>query len=107
MTALPFVEADAAALPVWTLRPDEVEDRTGIELPEDEEYETVAGLIAFELGRIPGQGDYVGVDARDRSNDGAKVRVRLSVVRMDGLRVDRVKLEVLGAGEETGEMSLP
>lgn len=89
------------------LRPDEIEDRTGIELPEDEEYETVAGLIAFELGRVPGQGDYIGVDARDRSNDGEAVRVRLSVVRMDGLRVDRVKMELLGAGEETAEMALP
>ncbi|MFZ9668546.1 MAG: hemolysin family protein [Solirubrobacterales bacterium] len=89
------------------LRPDEIEDRTGIELPEDEEYETVAGLIAFEIDRVPGQGDYIGVDARDRANDGAPVRVRLSVVRMDGLRVDRVKMEVLGEGEETGEMALP
>ena len=89
------------------LRPDEIEDRTGIELPEDEEYETVAGLIAFELGRVPGQGDYIGVDARDRSNDREAVRVRLSVVRMDGLRVDRVKMELLGAGEETAEMALP
>ena len=89
------------------LRPDEIEDRTGIELPEDEEYETVAGLIAFEIDRVPGQGDYIGVDARDRLNEGAPVRVRLSVVRMDGLRVDRVKMEVLGAGEETAEMVLP
>jgi len=89
------------------LRPDEIEDRTGIELPEDEEYETIAGLIAFELGRVPGQGDYIGVDARDRSNEGAPVRVRLLVVRMDGLRVDRVKMEVLGEGQETAEMTLP
>ena len=89
------------------MRPDEIEDRTGIELPEDEEYETVAGLIAFEIDRVPGQGDYIGVDARDRLNEGAPVRVRLSVVRMDGLRVDRVKMEVLGAGEETAEMVLP
>ena len=77
------------------------------ELPEDEEYETVAGLIAFEIDRVPGQGDYIGVDARDRLNEGAPVRVRLSVVRMDGLRVDRVKMEVLGVGEETAEMVLP
>jgi hypothetical protein len=26
---------------------------------------------------------------------------------MDGLRVDRVKMEILGEGEETGEMALP
>ncbi|MBU3690964.1 MAG: HlyC/CorC family transporter [Solirubrobacterales bacterium] len=89
------------------LRPDEIEDRTGIALPENEEYETAAGLIAFHLERVPGQGDYIGVDAKDRSGDGGTVRVRLSVVRMDGLRVDRVKMEVLGENEETGEMRLP
>ena len=35
------------------LRPDEVADRTGLELPEDEDYDTVAGLLVRELGRIP------------------------------------------------------
>ena len=35
------------------LRPDEVEDATGLSLPEDEDYDTVAGLLVRELGRIP------------------------------------------------------
>ncbi len=35
------------------LRPDEVEDVTGIELPEGEDYDTVAGLVLQVLGRVP------------------------------------------------------
>ncbi len=87
------------------LRPDEIAERTEIELPEDEEYETVAGLIAFDLGRVPGQGDTIKVDARDA--EGETIRVALAVVRMDGLRVDRVKMAVLGEDAETGELRLP
>lgn len=87
------------------LRPDEIAERTEIELPEDEEYETVAGLIAFDLGRVPGQGDTIKVDARNA--EGETIRVALAVVRMDGLRVDRVKMAVLGEDAETGELRLP
>lgn len=73
------------------LRPDEVADRTGVELPEDEDYETVAGLIAFELGRVPEQGDSVEVDA---VIEGRVHRAHLIVLKMDELRVDRVRLQV-------------
>ena len=41
------------------LRPDEVADATGLALPEDEDYDTVAGLLVRELGRIPTRGDQV------------------------------------------------
>lgn len=73
------------------LRPDEVDDQTGVILPENEEYETVAGLIGFELGRVPGRGDVVAVDATDEQH--RRLRAELTVLRMDGLRVDRVRLE--------------
>ncbi|MEJ7785711.1 MAG: hemolysin family protein [Solirubrobacteraceae bacterium] len=46
------------------LRPDEVERRTGIAVPEDEDYETIAGLVARELGRLPVRGDEVPHDRR-------------------------------------------
>ncbi|MFH8239816.1 hemolysin family protein [Streptomyces sp. NPDC018321] len=38
-------------------RLDEVADVTGIELPADEDYDTVAGLIVDRLGRFPAIGD--------------------------------------------------
>jgi CBS domain containing-hemolysin-like protein len=76
------------------LRPDEVADTTHILLPESEEgdYETLAGLVTERLGRVPRAGDAVELEARD--DDGARRQVRLSVRRMDALRVDRLRLEV-------------
>lgn len=74
------------------LRPDEIEDQLGVSLPEDEDYETIAGLIGFELGRVPGRGDSVQIEARNEDRE--PVNVDLNVLRMDGLRVDRVRLSV-------------
>ncbi|MBK5231991.1 MAG: HlyC/CorC family transporter [Thermoleophilia bacterium] len=73
------------------LRPDEIEEKTGIQLAEDEDYETVAGLIAMELGRVPGRGDTVTVTATEEG-EGPDPEVELTVLRMDGLRVDRVRM---------------
>src|SRR5215217_6715829 len=64
------------------LRPDETQAATGIDLPEgDRDYETVAGLILHRLGRLPEVGEEVHVA-------GAK----LTVERLDGRRIDRVRL---------------
>jgi CBS domain containing-hemolysin-like protein len=63
------------------LRPDEAHAITHLVIPESEEYETLAGLIADALGRVPALGDEVNVDG-----------VTLRVVRMEGRRVDRVRI---------------
>ncbi|SFC95734.1 Hemolysin, contains CBS domains [Nocardioides terrae] len=78
------------------LRPDEVEDLTGIELPEGEDYDTVGGLIMSTLGRVPQRGDVAEVAVPDRSDPEEVVErlVFLTVEQMDGLRVDRVALRV-------------
>ena len=88
----------------WTLsgllRPDEVEDVTDIELPDHEDYDTVAGLVMRELGKIPEPGDRVELPVPDRS-DPHEVRERLvtlTVQRMDGLRIDRLDLRPGGGG---------
>lgn len=83
------------------LRPDEIEDHIDVLLPEDEDYETVAGLIGFELGRVPGRGDSVRV--RGVGEDKQPLDVDLTVLRMDGLRVDRVRLEVSPVEPESEE----
>jgi CBS domain containing-hemolysin-like protein len=78
------------------LRPDEVEDVTGIELPEDEDYDTVAGLVLQVLGRVPVSGDVAEVHVPDRS-DPEEPRERLAsltVLHMDGLRIDRLALRL-------------
>jgi magnesium and cobalt exporter, CNNM family len=51
------------------LRIDEVADQTGIQLPEDDAYETVSGLVLQRLGRIPRAGDEVTVTLAAHSLD--------------------------------------
>jgi CBS domain containing-hemolysin-like protein len=78
----------------WTLpgllRPDEIRRIVGLQLPEDEDYDTVGGLIGDHLARIPAEGDEIVLEARDE--DGAGHEVTLTVLAMDDLRVDRVRL---------------
>ncbi len=72
------------------LRPDEVGRAVGLALPEGEESETIAGLLAEELERVPEVDDQAQLHVRDL--EGRPVLVTLTVTRMDGLRVDRVLL---------------
>ncbi|GAA1479522.1 hemolysin family protein [Nocardioides aestuarii] len=90
------------------LRPDEVEDVTGIELPEDENYDTIAGLVLQALGRVPGSGDVAEVNVPDRSDpDEPRERLAsLTVLHMDGLRIDRLALRLHdGAEHQAGDRS--
>jgi CBS domain containing-hemolysin-like protein len=88
------------------LRPDEVEDVTGVELPDHEDYDTIGGLVMQVLGRVPEVGDLAEVSVPDRSDPdepGEHLAV-LTVDRMDGLRIDRVTLRLLDtATDQEGE----
>jgi CBS domain containing-hemolysin-like protein len=85
-------EPDGSYIVSGLLRPDEV--RTlGIGIPDDDAYDTIAGYLADRLDRLPKEGDEVAVDDWT-----------MTVTRMDGLRVDRVKLTPVGLsmdGEQT------
>jgi CBS domain containing-hemolysin-like protein len=71
--------ATSVAFP-GSLRPDELLDQAGVEVPEEGPYETVAGFLLSELGRMAVVGDEVAIPAGT-----------LRVVRMDGRRIDRVR----------------
>ena len=75
------------------LRPDEISEQTGILLPEDEDYETVAGLIVKELGRVAQKGDSITVLIESNEDDEPAEEIRLKVERMEGRRIDRVLIE--------------
>lgn len=64
------------------LRPDELLERTGIRVPEDDDYETVAGHVMAALGHLPVVGDEITID------EGT-----LIVQRLDGRRIDRIRFE--------------
>ncbi|MFD8320727.1 hemolysin family protein [Kitasatospora purpeofusca] len=71
-------------------RLDEVEDATGIALPEEDDYDTVAGLIIDRLGRFPIIGDHLAIDD-----------VRIEVLSLDRHVPERVRIErVESAAEE-------
>jgi putative hemolysin len=59
---------------------DDFKEETGIELPEGP-YDTVAGFVASELGRIPMVGDEI-----------AHSDVKFTVTEMDGRRVSRIRI---------------
>jgi CBS domain containing-hemolysin-like protein len=84
------------------LRPDEVEDLTGIELPDHEDYDTIAGLVMQVLGRVPAVGDLAEIKVPDRTDSDAH-REHLAVLTvdwMDGLRIDRLTLRLLDGASE-------
>jgi CBS domain containing-hemolysin-like protein len=62
------------------LRPDELLERTGVVVPEEGPYETVAGWLMSELGRLPAVGDTINTDAGV-----------FRIERLDGRRIDRVR----------------
>lgn len=62
-----------------TLSLDEFRDKLQIDVPEDRDYHTLAGLVLALMRRIPQPGDYV-------EHDGW----RLEVVDMDRRRIDKV-----------------
>ncbi|MER5964478.1 hemolysin family protein [Streptomyces sp. NPDC002057] len=72
-------------------RLDEIEDATGITLPEEDDYDTVAGLVIDRLGRFPTIGDRLTVDD-----------VHIEVLSLDRHVPDRVRIEhVPSAAEES------
>lgn len=80
--------ANSSILFPGMIRPDELLEMA-IKVPADGAYETVAGFLMSELGRIPSVGDEVEIE------DGA-----LRVERMDGRRVDRVRFTPSGLIQE-------
>lgn len=67
-----------------TLRPDELLERTDIRVPEDGPFETLGGLIMFQLGRMPVLGDRITIDG-----------VELEVSLLDGRRIDQITVRTV------------
>ncbi|MHC0432453.1 hemolysin family protein [Streptomyces sp. O3] len=75
-------------------RLDEIADATGIGLPEEEDYDTVAGLIIDRLGRFPAIGDHLTVAL----DDGAQVAI--DVLTLDRHVPEHVRLRLLAPATE-------
>jgi CBS domain containing-hemolysin-like protein len=77
------VEADGSVLLDGLMRVEEFEEATGLRLEEEshEGVETLGGLIAATLGRIPGVGEQIGIGGR-----------ALRIEARDGRRIATVRL---------------
>lgn len=67
------IEADAM------LSVDEANAQLGIDLPESDDYETLAGLLMTRMGRVPKEGDSVRLG-----------NLKLTVAKMQGPRIEKV-----------------
>ena len=63
---------------------DEVNERLGLELPDEEEFDTIGGFVSVKLGHLPHTGEQLQWNS-----------VRITVVEASRLRVERVRIQVL------------
>jgi CBS domain containing-hemolysin-like protein len=66
-------------------RIDEINERLGIELPEDGDYTTIGGFVFSELGRVPVSGESLTWQEQ----------VQIRVLEASKRRVERVRIERL------------
>lgn len=78
-------------------RIDEVEETTGIALPEAPEYDTLSGLVMRGLGRVPAVGDRLEIELPgDHNGDGARgAKALVEVLAVDRRVADSVRLAVI------------
>lgn len=71
------------------LHVDDLNDAMKLSLPEDEDYETVAGLVFSELGYIPSEGETL--EVRD---------VKFTVLAADERRITRLRVDLPAPAEQ-------
>lgn len=73
------IEADAM------LRVDEANAQLNIELPESDDYETLAGLLLTRMGRVPKEGDAARIG-----------NLKLTVTKMSGPKIEKILILRMG-----------
>jgi CBS domain containing-hemolysin-like protein len=63
---------------------DEINERLGLDLPDDRDFDTIAGFVFSELGHVPDVGEEL-----------LWKNVRLTVLEATRRRIERVRLEIL------------
>ena len=61
----------------------------GLDLPESDDYETVAGFIFSTLGRVPKEGDSF-----------EELALRFEITSADERKIKRVRVKLLGPRED-------
>jgi CBS domain containing-hemolysin-like protein len=68
---------------------DEINEAMALDLPEDADFDTIAGFVFHELGRVPAVGESITYRAT----------VRVTVLEATRRRIERVRIEVLHEAE--------
>jgi len=63
---------------------DEINERLGLELPDNGDFDTIGGLVFSELGHVPVEGEEL-----------VRPDVRITVLEATPRRIERVRIEVL------------
>ncbi len=74
-------EADGSLLVSGRMIIDDVVEKLGLNVSDNEEYNTLAGLVLERIGKKPHEGDVVHVG-----------NSKLEVVQMKGMRIDRIRV---------------
>lgn len=77
--------ADGSYLVAGSMPADEFADRMGLRLPEDRDFETVAGLVLHRLGHLPRLGERLQVQS-----------LVIEVIDLDGFRIDKLLVTSTG-----------
>ncbi|MFZ5831007.1 MAG: hemolysin family protein [Planctomycetota bacterium] len=76
-------------------RLDDLNERMGLSLPEDEEFDTIAGFVFHELGRVPTAGEEL-----------VWQNVRITVLEASPRRIEKVRLEVIDPSTAMADTSV-
>ncbi|MHC4562831.1 MAG: hemolysin family protein [Planctomycetota bacterium] len=71
---------------------DDLNDELQLKIPEDEDYDTAAGLVVNEMGHIPAAGETI-----------EAYSARFTVLEADERKITRLRVEVIEEGEEEDE----
>lgn len=63
---------------------DEINERLDLDLPDEDDYDTIGGLVFHQLGHVPRAGEVVQLGA-----------VRITVTEASRRRIERVRIEIL------------
>ncbi|MEV7010268.1 hemolysin family protein [Streptosporangium sp. NPDC051022] len=88
------------------LRVDEIALATGLELPDEDDYDTVGGLVLHRLGRFPEIGDTVTVDLvpsmASLTDESVPAHAEIEVLALDRHVPERVRLSPVRAAGHSG-----
>ncbi|MFD2349575.1 transporter associated domain-containing protein [Nonomuraea ferruginea] len=74
------------------LRIDEIALATDLSLPDEDDYDTLAGLILHRLGRFAVPGDVITADLPATLDPGAPTHARIEVLTLNRHVPERVRL---------------